>query len=157
MTKIPNIQKKFSVDNYKSLRIQSLIFSKQVRQFVYGVTFWLVREIFHNFGQRYIINTASIANRIFTLIDVVVKIKRTLVLCKQPIFMSEIKRIQILRNISNVCNIAFTVTCPLRDVLMHTNRRTDMKEIGFYSHHGNAHRNSCSSRGNFTRRESFGL
>ena len=51
----------------------------------------------------------------------------------------------------------YMVTCPVPDVLMHTNRRTDMREIGFYSQHGNAHKNSCIGRGNFTRRESFSV
>jgi len=50
MTEIPNIQKKFCVDNYKSLRLQRLNLRIQEIQIVYGVTIWTVREIFHNFG-----------------------------------------------------------------------------------------------------------
>jgi len=39
------------------------------------------------------------------------------------------------------------VTCPVRDVLMYANRRTDMKKIGFYSHYGNAYKKlTCRTR-----------
>ena len=35
---------------------------------------------------------------------------------------------------------SFTVTSPVRDLLMHANIRTDMKEIGFNFHHDKAHK-----------------
>ena len=34
----------------------------------------------------------------------------------------------------------FTVTCPLRNLQMRTNRWTDIKKIGFYSYHINTHK-----------------
>jgi len=42
-------QDTFCVKKYKILRLQRLTIRKQVRQIVYGVTFWLVREIYHIF------------------------------------------------------------------------------------------------------------
>ena len=84
------------------------------------------------------------------------KMELTLVTCKVTIFMIlyKIRSIEIFP-ISPIK--LFTVTCPLRDVLMHTNTRTDVKEFGFYSHHANSHKNACSNGGNFTRQESFGV
>jgi len=50
LTKIPNVQDKFCGDRYTRLGLQRLITCRKERQIVYGVTFWLVREVFPIFG-----------------------------------------------------------------------------------------------------------
>ena len=65
----------------------------------------------------------------------------------------DFNKYKTLEIFSYASNKNFTLNCPLKYVLMHANRRTDMKDIGYYSDHAKAYINVGSSRGNFARQE----